>query len=40
VAMAPAAARLLAGELGRDERWARGQVEEFGRIARGYVVPA
>jgi glycerol-3-phosphate dehydrogenase len=38
--MAPAAARLLAAELGRDEPWQRAQVEEFGRIARHYVVPA
>ncbi len=40
LAMAPAAARLLAGELGRDEAWQREQVEEFGRIARRYVVSA
>ena len=37
LAMAPAAARLLAAELGRDEAWQRAQVEEFGRIARRYV---
>jgi len=39
IAMAPAAARLLAAELGRDEAWQAAQVEEFGRIARHYVVP-
>jgi glycerol-3-phosphate dehydrogenase len=40
LAMAPAAAHLLAAELGRDEPWRRGQVEAFGRIARNYFVPA
>ncbi len=35
--MAPAAARLLAAELGRDEAWQRGQIEDFARIARRYV---
>jgi glycerol-3-phosphate dehydrogenase len=40
LAMAPAAARLLAAELGRDDAWQRAQVEEFARIARHYVVPA
>jgi glycerol-3-phosphate dehydrogenase len=38
LAMAPAAARLRAAELCRDEAWQRAQVEEFGRIARHYVV--
>jgi glycerol-3-phosphate dehydrogenase len=37
LAMAPAAARLLAAELGRDEPWQAGQVEQFGRIARKYL---
>ncbi|HET9314875.1 MAG TPA: glycerol-3-phosphate dehydrogenase/oxidase [Vicinamibacteria bacterium] len=37
LAMAPAAAALLAAELGRDAAWQRAQVEEFGRIARHYV---
>ena len=38
LAMAPAAARLLAGELGRDEAWQRRELEEFGRIAQRYVL--
>jgi glycerol-3-phosphate dehydrogenase len=37
LAMAPAAARLLAAELGRDESWQGAQVEQFGRIARKYL---
>ena len=37
LAMAPATARLLARELGRDEQWQRGQVEDFGRTARLYL---
>jgi glycerol-3-phosphate dehydrogenase len=40
VAMAPAAAALMAAELGRDKAWQGAQVEEFGRIARNYVVPS
>jgi glycerol-3-phosphate dehydrogenase len=39
LAMAPAAARLLAGELGRDEGWQRAQVADFGRTAASYLVP-
>jgi glycerol-3-phosphate dehydrogenase len=38
IAMAPEAARLLARELGRDADWQRRQVEEFGALARGYLV--
>ena len=38
VQMAPAAARRLAQELQRDEGWERGQVEEFTRIARRYLI--
>jgi glycerol-3-phosphate dehydrogenase len=38
LAMAPAAARLLASELGRDEAWQRAQIEQFAEIARRYVV--
>jgi len=38
LAMAPAAARLLAAELGRDESWQRRQIEEFTRIAQNFVV--
>ncbi len=30
-------ARLMAGELSRDESWCRGQVEEYGRLASGYL---
>ena len=40
LAMAPAAARLLAAELGRDEGWEQDQVAAFGRTAASYVVPA
>jgi glycerol-3-phosphate dehydrogenase len=35
---APAVARLLAGELGRDEGWQAAQVEEFRGIASGYTL--
>ncbi len=38
MAMAPAVARIMAAELGRDEAWQRQQVETFHRIAAGYVV--
>jgi hypothetical protein len=38
--MAPATARLLAAELGRDERWQREQIQEFDRTATSYLVPA
>ena len=38
LAMAPRAAFLLAGELGRDAAWQARQVEEFGRIAGNYVL--
>ncbi len=34
---APAVAELLARELGRDEEWQRRQVEEFGKLAQGYL---
>ncbi len=34
---APRTAALMAGELGRDESWAAGQVEAFGQIAKGYI---
>jgi glycerol-3-phosphate dehydrogenase len=40
IAMAPAVARLMARELHRDETWQRQQLDEFGRIATGYVVSA
>ena len=35
--MAPAVARLLAAELGRDEAWQRAQLEDFTAIAQGYL---
>lgn len=35
--MAPAVARLMAGELGRDEAWQREQVAEFNAIAERYL---
>lgn len=37
-AMAPAVGRLMARELGRDESWQRQQLQEFDRIAAGFVV--
>jgi glycerol-3-phosphate dehydrogenase len=40
LAMAPAVARLLARELGRDEAWQGRQLEEFGRIAARYLLSA
>lgn len=36
--MAPAVARLLAGELGQDEAWQRAQVEAFNRVAAHYTI--
>ena len=38
IEMAPAAARLMAQELGRDERWQQEQVREFTRLAEGYLL--
>ena len=35
--MAPAAARLMAAELGRDDAWQRQQLAEFAAIAEGYL---
>lgn len=37
LAMAPEAARLLAGELGRDPAWERAQLEAFAQVARHYL---
>lgn len=37
VEAAPEVARIMAVELGRDERWAAGQVAEFGEIAARYL---
>lgn len=38
IKVAPRVAELMAKELGRDEAWQHEQVEEFERIAEGYVV--
>ena len=35
---APAVARLMAEELGRDDRWVAGQAEAFSEIVSGYRV--
>jgi len=34
---APAVARLLARELGRDDSWAAAQVRTYTALARGYI---
>lgn len=39
IAMAPAVARIMAQELGRDEYWQEQQVREFTRLAEGYLLP-
>ncbi|MCG6923293.1 MAG: FAD-dependent oxidoreductase, partial [Acidobacteria bacterium] len=38
IEVAPRVAELLAGELERDEAWARAQVEEFRALAEGYLI--
>jgi glycerol-3-phosphate dehydrogenase len=38
IEMAPAAARLLARELGREEAWQDAQVDAFRKLASGYLV--
>jgi glycerol-3-phosphate dehydrogenase len=38
IAMAPAVAKLMAAELGRDERWQNDQVAQFTALAQGYLV--
>ncbi len=38
LAMAPAVAKLMAAELGRDETWQNDQVAQFTTLARGYLV--
>ncbi|HXI51343.1 MAG TPA: glycerol-3-phosphate dehydrogenase/oxidase [Candidatus Saccharimonadales bacterium] len=38
LAMAPRVAELMAGELGQDIRWQARQVDEFGKLAQGYLV--
>jgi glycerol-3-phosphate dehydrogenase len=40
VEAAPAVARLMAAELGRDERWIEGEIADFARLAEGYRVRA
>jgi glycerol-3-phosphate dehydrogenase len=37
VEAAPGAARIMAGELGRGEEWAAGEVTEFEKLATGYI---
>ena len=36
---APAVARLLADELGRDDRWVAAQVRDYRELARGWLLP-
>ena len=36
--MAPRVARILAVELGRDQRWQENQIQQFQEVARGYLV--
>jgi glycerol-3-phosphate dehydrogenase len=36
--MAPRVARILAVELGRDQRWQENQIQQFQEVARGYFV--
>jgi glycerol-3-phosphate dehydrogenase len=38
IAMAPAVAKLMAVELGRDENWQKDQVAQFTAMAQGYLV--
>jgi len=40
ISMAPAVARLMAQELGRDAAWQQRQLQEFEQIAAGFVVEA
>jgi glycerol-3-phosphate dehydrogenase len=40
LAMAPAVAKLMAAELGRDERWHNDQVDQFTALAQRYLVHA
>ena len=37
IAAAPAVARIMAEELGRDELWVSSQVQDYEKLARGYV---
>jgi len=38
VEAAPKAAAALADELGRDERWVKSQIEEYTKLAQGYMM--
>ncbi len=38
IEMAPKVAKLLAGELGQDEEWEKGEVEAYGSLAKGYLL--
>lgn len=38
IEMAPAVAKILATELGRDQNWQKTQIEEFTELARGYYL--
>jgi glycerol-3-phosphate dehydrogenase len=40
IEVAPAVAALMAGELGRDAAWQRGQVASYEALARGYLLDA
>src|SRR5438132_12635271 len=37
LAMAPDVAKLMASELGRDETWQKDQVDQFTKLAQGYL---
>ena len=39
MAAAPAVARILAAELGRDSAWVAGQVRAYEELARGWLMP-
>ena len=36
--MAPDVARLMAGELNKDEAWIKSQVDAYQQLARGYIL--
>ena len=38
IEMAPAVAKILATELGRDDNWQRSQIEQFTELAKGYYL--
>jgi glycerol-3-phosphate dehydrogenase len=40
IAAAPAVARILAKELGRDDRWAANQVRQYAELAGGWMLPS